>query len=145
MSFEQISEKLEEKQLIYIEKQDTQSKIQAEKYKFNYREINYYKSEIEGLFSDLEKWQKEKKKIYILLETKEKANKLKKLLEEKEIVCKIELNLDKTIISGTTEIVKITIGKISTGFENYETNQIVIDANDLIDGKRKTKKVVHTA
>ena len=145
MSFEQISEKLEEKQLIYIEKQDTQSKIQAEKYKFNYREINYYKSEIEGLFSDLEKWQKEKKKIYILLETKEKANKLKKLLEEKEIVCKIEPNLDKTIISGTTEIVKITIGKISTGFENYETNQIVIDANDLIDGKRKTKKVVHTA
>ena len=80
LSFEQISEKLEEKQLIYIEKQDTQSKIQAEKYKFNYREINYYKSEIEGLFSDLEKWQKEKKKIYILLETKEKANKLKKLL-----------------------------------------------------------------
>ena len=145
LSFEQISEKLEEKQLIYIEKQDTQSKIQAEKYKFNYREINYYKSEIEGLFSDLEKWQKEKKKIYILLETKEKANKLKKLLEEKEIVCKIEPNLDKTIISGTTEIVKITIGKISTGFENYETNQIVIDANDLIDGKRKTKKVVHTA
>ena len=100
---------------------------------------------MEGLFSDLEKWQKEKKKIYILLETKEKANKLKKLLEEKEIVCKIEKNLDKTIISGTTEIVKITIGKISTGFENYETNQIVIDANDLIDGKRKTKKVVHTA
>lgn len=145
LSFEQIDEKLEEKQLIYIEKQDTQSKIQAEKYKFNYREINYYKSEIEGLFSDLEKWQKEKKKIYILLETKEKANKLKKLLEEKEIVCKIELNLDKTIISGTTEIVKITIGKISTGFENYETNQIVIDANDLIDGKRKTKKIVHTA
>ena len=145
LSFEQISEKLEEKQLIYIEKQDTQSKIQAEKYKFNYREINYYKSEIEGLFSDLEKWQKEKKKIYILLETKEKANKLKKLLEEKEIVCKIEQNLDKTIISGTTEIVKITIGKISTGFENYETNQIVIDANDLIDGKRKTKKLVHTA
>jgi len=145
LSFEQISEKLEEKQLIYIEKQDTQSKIQAEKYKFNYREINYYKSEMEGLFSDLEKWQKDKKKIYILLETKEKANKLKKLLEEKEIVCKIEQNLDKTIISGTTEIVKITIGKISTGFENYETNQIVIDANDLIDGKRKTKKVVHTA
>ena len=145
LSFEQISEKLEEKQLIYIEKQDTQSKIQAEKYKFNYREINYYKSEMEGLFSDLEKWQKEKKKIYILLETKEKANKLKKLLEEKEIVCKIEPNLDKTIISGTTEILKITIGKISTGFENYETNQIVIDANDLIDGKRKTKKVVHTA
>ena len=145
LSFEQITEKLEEKQLIYIEKQDTQSKIQAEKYKFNYREINYYKSEMEGLFSDLEKWQKDKKKIYILLETKEKANKLKKLLEEKEIVCKIEQNLDKTIISGTTEIVKITIGKISTGFENYETNQIVIDANDLIDGKRKTKKVVHTA
>ena len=145
LSFEQISEKLEEKQLIYIEKQDTQSKIQAEKYKFNYREINYYKSEMEGLFSDLEKWQKEKKKIYILVETKEKANKVKKLLDEKEIICTIEQNLDKTIISGTTEIIKITLGKMSTGFENYETNQIVIDANDLIDGKRKTKKVVHTA
>ena len=145
LSFEQISEKLEEKQLIYIEKQDTQSKIQAEKYKFNYREINYYKSEMEGLFSDLEKWQKEKKKIYILVETKEKANKVKKLLDEKEIICTIEQNLDKTIISGTTEIIKITLGKMSTGFENYETNQIVIDTNELIEGKRRTKKVVHTA
>ena len=145
LSYEQISEKLEEKQLIYIEKQDTQSKIQAEKYKFNYREINYYKSEMEGLFSDLEKWQKEKKKIYILVETKEKANKVKKLLDEKEIICTIEQNLDKTIISGTTEIIKITLGKMSTGFENYETNQIVIDANELIEGKRRTKKVVHTA
>ena len=50
LNFDTIEEKLETKQLIYIEKQDSKVKIEAEKYKFSYREVNYYKSEMEGLF-----------------------------------------------------------------------------------------------
>ena len=53
---------LDKKQLVYIEKQDTESKINGPKYKFNYREINYFKSEIENLFEDLEKAINEKQK-----------------------------------------------------------------------------------
>ena len=136
-----IEEILEKKQLIYIEKQDSNIKVQAEKYRFTYREINYFKSEIENLFIDLEKAINEKKKVYILLETKEKAKKLKKILDEREIFCKIEEKLDKTIIVSSHEnIVTLSIGKLSSGFENYELNQLVIVADELMSGEKKKRR-----
>ena len=136
-----IEEILEKKQLIYIEKQDSNIKVQAEKYRFTYREINYFKSEIENLFIDLEKAINEKKKVYILLETKEKAKRLRKILDEREIFCKIEEKLDKTIIVSSHEsIVTISIGKLSSGFENYELNQLVIVADELISGEKKKRR-----
>ena len=136
-----IKETLEKKQLIYIEKQDSNRKVQAEKYRFTYREVNYFKSEIESLLIDLEKAINEKKKVYVLLETKEKAKKLKKILDEREIFCKIEEKLDKTIIVSSYEnIVTISIGKLSSGFENYELNQLVIVADELMSGKKKKRR-----
>lgn len=140
-------EMLENKhQIVYLEKQDTITKKQAERYHFEYREINYYKSEIENLFKDISKWNKEKKSIYIMVETKEKAKKLKELFEKENILCKIEEKLDKTIIVKSSEnIVTIAIGKISEGFENFEINQIVISADDLIDGGKKKKTFANQA
>ena len=146
LNFEYIEEILEKRKNVYIEKQDNTSSIQAEKYKFKYREVNFYKSEIEGLIKDLKKWSKEHKEITILLDSKDKIKKMKSLLEQEEIVCKIEENLDKTIISKSTEnIVTISLGKLSTGFENFELNQVVISANDIIDGEKKKRKVLSTA
>ena len=139
-NFNQFEDKLNDKQIIYVEKLDNEVKIQAEKYKFNYREINYFKSEIDNLFTDLEKAINEKKKVYILLETKEKAKKLKQILEKREIICRIEEKLDKTIIVSSIEsIITISVGKLSSGFENHELNQIVIIADELIS-EEKTKR-----
>ena len=70
-------------QIIYLEKQDAVTKKQAERYHFEYREINYYKSEIENFFEDIRKWNKEKKSIYVMVDTKEKANKLKQDYNER--------------------------------------------------------------
>ena len=138
LEFEQIQEILDKKQVIYIQKQDTQIKVQGEKYNFNYRTVNYYKSETTTFIEDLKKAVKEKKTIYILTENKEKAKKIKSMLEEQEIICKIEEKLDQTIIVKSREnIVTISIGKISTGFENYDLNQLVISADDLINGEKK--------
>ena len=68
------------------------------------------------------------------------------MLEEQEIICKIEEKLDQTIIVKSREnIVTISIGKISTGFENYDLNQLVISADDLINGEKKKRRVTHTA
>ena len=53
LTFDKIEEILDKKQLIYIDKQDTESQINGTKYKFNYRDVNYYKSEIEGLFKEI--------------------------------------------------------------------------------------------
>ncbi len=133
-------------QIVYLEKQDTITKKQAERYHFEYREINYFKSEIENLFEDLRKWNKDKKSIYVIVDTVEKAKKLKELLEKENILCKIEEKLDKTIIVKSVEnIVTISVGKLSEGFENFEINQIVISANDLIDGGKRKKTFANKA
>ncbi len=127
-----------EKSVIYFEKQDIVTNRQAEKYTFNYRQVNYYKSEIENLFEDIKRWNKEQKSIYVMVSTKEKAKKLKEILEKEEIACTIDEKLDKTIIVKSTEkIVTITIGKLPNGFENFEINQVVVSADELIEGKKK--------
>ena len=146
LSFSKVAENLETRQNIYIEKQDDTSNLQAEKYKFNYREINYYKSEIQGLINDLKKWKNQKKDITILAESKEKLKKIKSLLEQEEIICKIEENLDKTIVAKASEnIVNISLGKLSSGFENFELKQIVISADDIVDGDKKKRRITNSA
>ena len=95
----QFREKLENKNIIYMDKFDDEIKIEAEKYNWVYKEKNFYKSEIELLIKELIKAQEAKKKIYILAENKEKAKKICSLLDENEIINKYEENLNQTIIS----------------------------------------------
>ncbi len=134
------------KVILYLEKQDTEIKRQAHNYNFAYRTINYYKSEIESLFKDIKKAQSQQKNIYIVVGTKEKAKKLQEILEKENIISKIEEKLDKTIIVKSGEkIVTITIGKLTEGFENFEINQIIIAADELIEGGKKKKTFAHQA
>ena len=140
MTYSEFEEKIEKGQRIYIDKNDNEQKIEAEKYKWNYKEKNYYKSEIEILFKDLIKAQKEKKKIYLLAETKEKAKKICELLDEQEIINKYEEKLNQTIIVKNTEsLVTVGIGKLSAGFECFDTNELVITAQDLVEGEKRKK------
>lgn len=138
----EFEEKLKNRQKIYLEKFDDEIKVQAEKYKWVYKEKNFYKSEIEILFKELLKAQEAKKKIYILAETKEKAKKICKLLDENEIINKYEENLNQTIIVKNNEsLVTVSVGKLSAGFECFDLNQLVITSQELIEGeKRKTYK-----
>ena len=145
LSYEEIENKLENRQIIYIEKQDKKDKIGMESYQFEYREVNYYKSEVDNLLEDLKKAIQQKKKIYVLVDTKEKAKKLQVLLNEKEIINKIEEKLNQTIIVKSNEsIVTITIGKLSSGFESYDLKQLVITTDELIDGEKRRKRITNT-
>ena len=143
--YEKVEEDIQKRQLMYIEKQDRQERSGAETYKFNYREINYYKNEAEELIKDLKKWIKEKKKITILVSNKEKTKKLQALLEQEEIISKVEESLNQTIVVKSTEsIVTISIGKIDSGFECFDLNQIVISADNLIEGEKRKRKAVRS-
>ncbi|MBR3001975.1 MAG: transcription-repair coupling factor [Clostridia bacterium] len=144
LSFEKIAEDLSNKQTIYLERFDAGSTpVQSQKYSFKYREINYFKSEVEELIKDIRKWTNEKKEVIVLVQSKDKIKKLKEIFEKEDIICKVEENLDKTIISKSAEsIVTLSIGKLSTGFENFELNQIVISADNIIDGDKKKRRVV---
>ena len=146
--FSRIEELVEEskKVTLYIEKQDNKVDRQAQNYNFSYRAINYFKSEIETLFTDIRKAQEQGKNIYVVVATKEKAKKLKEILEKENIICKIEEKLDKTIIVKSQEkIITIAIGKLTEGFENYEINQVIISADELIEGGKKKKTFAHQA
>ena len=86
LNIEQIDYVSEDKQVVYLEKQDLGAKtISNTKYNFNYRDVKYYKSEIEILIGDLIKALNDKKEIVVLAGNKEETDKFVKLLQEKEI------------------------------------------------------------
>ena len=140
-NIEEISNKIQHKKAIYIEKLNTTTKSNIEKYNLKYRQLNYYKSGIDLFISDIKNFVKDGKKIYVVVDMKEKAGKIEKLLNENEIQCRIEENLNQTIITKNNKNnVIITIGKLAEGFEAYDLNQIVIVANELVEAERRTRK-----
>ncbi len=145
--YETIKKEIEqtENTIVYIEKQDTQIKQKAEKYIFQYKQITYYKSEIETLFQDIEKAIKKDTNIYIVVSSKEKAKKMQEILEKQNIISKIEEKLDKTIIAKAKQVITITIGKLTEGFINDEIRQMVISADELIEGGKKRKSFTNQA
>ena len=127
-------------QSVFLEKLDNQVKSGTEKYDFKYKELNYYKSGIDLFINDIKNFIKEKKKVYIVVDTKEKADKISKLLEEYEILSIFQEKLNQTIITKDTDTVIITLGNITKGFYSFDLNQIVIVASELVDATRRTKK-----
>ena len=132
---------LEGKKKIYIEKLNTTTSSSIEKFNLKYRQLNYYKNGIDLFINDIKNYQKDNKKIYIVVDMKEKANKIEKLLNENDISTRIEENLNQTIITKNTHNnVVVTIGKLSEGFESYDLDQIVIVANELVEADRRKRK-----
>ena len=74
-----------ERQTIYLDENNSKT---VNRFEFNYRQINFFKSEIEILMQDIKKYQKENKRVVILSGGEEAAEKIKQLLAEYEItVC----------------------------------------------------------
>ena len=144
MGIEEIEEKLQKHQTILLDKLDNNYNGGIEKYNFNYKELSYFKTGIDLFINDIKNFKKNKKKIYIVVETKEKAEKIKKILEEYEIISIYQEKLNQTIIKQDTDTITITLGRISKGFFSLDLNQIVIEANDLVEATRKTKKRKNT-
>ncbi len=103
-----------EKQTIYLEENNRKT---GNKFEFNYRQINVYKSELEILKNDIEKWQKENKNIVVLTGGKEAA-----------------FGVDRY------QGVRVTTGGLSSGFECYDANLVVISLADALEGEVKKKK-----
>ena len=92
----------EDKQIIYLASQEIGAfKGANTKFKFNYRDVKYYKSEIELLIGDIIKWLNEKKQVIVLAGNKEEAQKFESLLEEKQVPYSIT-NLKNISGEGST-------------------------------------------
>lgn len=137
---ENLESNIEKYQTIYLDKLDDRIKNGIERYDFKYKELNYFKSGIDLFINDINNFKKQEKKVYIVVDTKEKANKMEKLLAEYDILSIYYEKLNKTIINQDANTVIITLGKISKGFYSIDLNQVVMVASDLVDGKRTIKK-----
>ena len=131
---------IEKYQTIYLDKLDDRFKNGIESYDFKYKELNYFKSGIDLFINDINNFKKQNKKVYIVVDTKEKAEKIKKMLAEYDILSIYYENLNKTILNQDNNTVIITLGKISKGFYSIDLNQVVIVASELVDGTRTIKK-----
>ena len=132
--------KLNNNQTIYLDKLDNSHKNSIEKYDFKYKELNYFKSGINLFISDIKNFKKENKRVYIIVETKEKAEKIQKLLEENDITSIYQEKLNQAIITKNTLTVVITLGKLSSGFFSFDLNQVVIVASDLVEASKRSRK-----
>ena len=137
---DKIINSIERYQTIYLDKLDDKLKNGIERYDFKYKELNYFKSGIDLFINDINNFRKENKKVYIVVDTKEKAEKIKKMLEEYDILSIYQEKLNQTIVNGDTNTVIITLGNLSKGFYSFDLNQIVIVASELVDATRRSKK-----
>lgn len=146
LNIEPIDYVSEDKQVVYLEKQDLGAKIKSNiKYNFNYRDVKYYKSEIEILIGDLIKALNDKKEVVVLAGNKEETDKFIKLLQENEIPYSRNL-LEQVLQKGqndqkaTSPMIMVTEGSLSSGFECYDLNLIVIAGDELFAPSVKKKR-----
>ena len=139
-TFENFRDKLKLYQTIYLNKFDNFFKSNIEKYDFNSKELNYFKSDTDIFIDDIRKFIKDKKKVHIVVDLKEKADKIIMLLQENEIPAIYQEKLNNKIIGSNNNTVIITKGVLSQGFLSYELNVCLITANELVSAKTRDKK-----
>ena len=130
---------LEQKSNIFLYKDDMVSKkITNTMCNFNYRDILFYKNEIDSLATTLKDAVKSKKKILILGGSEENAKKISILLKDKD--------LDNTFTKKVEKLEKgkiiLTTGALTSGFECYDLNLLVISSEDFFTNIPVKKKKV---
>lgn len=127
-------EEIKKVQTVYLEKQDIgfvdKQSMHAKRngYSFSYREVNFFRSSMDLCIQEIQKARKDKKTIVILAGNKNNEKKLRELLEEK-------------IGSDISDII-IESGELSTGFESFDFNLLVISAKDIFSSSpRKRRKL----
>ena len=132
----EIEELLNKKQEVFLEKQDIAFN-RPNLYRYTYKELNFYKSSISILIEKTIENLSNNKKIVILSGNEENSSKIIKLLSEKEIPHSYVENLNQKLENG---MVTVSKGILSSGFECFDTDLIVITSQELFSSDKKRKK-----
>ncbi len=125
-------ENTEDKQIVYLEKQDIgfvdRKSMHAKRngYSFSYREVNFFRSSMDLLFKEIQQAEEQGKTIIILAGNEGNCTRIENLLKE------------NNIRRNNIEILK---GALSTGFECYDFNLIVISLEEAFSTIKKRKTV----
>ncbi len=135
-SYEAVEQKITKYQNIFLEKQDIAFN-RPNMYRFTFKELNFYKSSIDLLVNKTIESLSDNKKVIILTGNEDNSKKLIALLGEKEIPHKYVENLNIPINTG---IVIVSKGTLSSGFECFDNNLIVITSQELFSTEKKKRK-----
>ncbi len=141
-TIEEIEDKISKKQVIYLENQDVSINRQN-KYSFTFRELNYYKSSINLLLDKIIDSLEKNKKIIILSGNDESTKKLLTLLSEKEIPHEYVEKLTNFHINDNKAI--ISKGILSSGFECFDNNLVLISGKDIFSNEKIQRKKQNSA
>ena len=141
-SFEYIEDIIKNKQIIYLENQDI-AVSRPNVFSFTFRELNYFRSGINLLLDKIIDSIQKNKKIAILSGNEDSTKKLLKLLVEKEIPHKYIEN--KNRIKFEDNIVIISNGILSSGFECYDNDLVVISGKEIFSNEIAKKKKTPSA
>ena len=128
-------------QIIYLEKQDIgfvdKQSMHAKRngYSFSYREVNFFRSSMDLLFEEVQE-AAGNKTVVILCANKENVSKMENLLKENVPISEKYLNN----VSIENKII-ITQGFLSSGFECYDFNLLVISAYEIFSTPQKRRRV----
>ncbi len=126
---------LKQKQILYLEQNDILKNMT--KFHFDTREIHFHNLELEMLLSDLKTYQKENKKIILLTGNELSSKKVCDILKEQEMNYHYEPNLQQSVKQGE---ILVTLGGLSSGFENIDVGLIVISMEENFEAQPKRKK-----
>ncbi|MBE5819721.1 MAG: transcription-repair coupling factor [Clostridiales bacterium] len=128
-------ESLRTTQTIYLEKQDIgfvdKQSMHAKRngYSFSYREVNFFRSSMDLLLEEIQKSVESNKTIIIACGNLENIKKTKDLLK----------NSEESLLNESNLI--FTQGNLSTGFECYDFNLIVISVTEVFSTPKKRRKL----
>ena len=128
----EIMEEVDEKQNIYLERQDIgfiDTKTMHAKrngYSFSYREVNFFRSSISSCIEEIQEGIKKQKTIIILGGSEENCKKLKNIFNEKDI---------------DTSKITIKQGAMSTGFDCSDFNLLLITGEELFSSIATKRRI----
>ena len=142
----------EKNQIVYLEEGDvlgTSSKSYANKtYSFKYRDVHFYKNEVNILLKEIQESKDKNTKVVILSGNENSAKKIGNLLVQEEIAYHYMQSIDDNKITlnhftkkefDENQII-ISDGILSSGFRDYECNLLVITGEEFLAVEKKRRR-----
>ena len=138
--------KIDNSRVVYLEEADVLNdkkniNLSNNVYNFKFREVTFYKSEINLLINEVKDFKNTQTKVVILAGNETNANKIKELLNGENINCKYLDSLEnQNIRTFNASQVIISNGNLSAGFRDYELNLVVITGEEFLAVEKKRRK-----
>ena len=141
VSFEELEAKLKSLSTVYMSKlgQDRVMHAKRKEYSFSCREVNFFRSTMDLLIKDVERYKQEKKIILLVFSTATKIETVKNLLKDNNINVK-HVPFVSMIDELDNKTIYITQGIISSGFVYDDLDIVVISENISGVVKKERKK-----